>query len=168
MLFLTHLVAAALVGRATRLSIPWLIVGAAVPDLVDKPLAMIGVVELFHSVGHTALVLPLVVPVALYSRAGLAAAVGWGSHLFLDAFHIVLNGRPGDALFLGWPVVLPPDPLKIPPGEFFTYYLWSLSFFVEIVIWAVFLLVVVRAIQSADSPFERKRRPEDDPEHTDG
>jgi hypothetical protein len=96
----------------------------------------------------------------------LAAVVGWGSHLFLDAFHIVLNGRPGDALFLGWPVVLPPDPLAIPPGEFFVYYLWSPSFFVEIGIWMVFVFVVARAVLTEGSPFGRSRRP-DDADHTD-
>jgi len=134
-LFATHLLAAGLVGRVTRLSLPWLIAGAALPDLVDKPLAMAGLVELFHSIGHSAVLLPLAVLIALYSRTGAAAAVGWGSHLLLDALHVVVNGRAGHALFLFWPVTVPADPLAIPPGSFFLYYLWTPSFFLEGCLW---------------------------------
>jgi len=76
MLFPTHLLAAALLGRASRLSALWLVVGTALPDAVDKPLAMAGVTSLFHSVGHSALLVVVAVPVALTGRTGLALAVG--------------------------------------------------------------------------------------------
>lgn len=135
MLFATHLVAAALLGRATRLSPRWLICGAALPDLVDKPLATLGLVDLFHSVGHSALLLPVALLIAWTGARGRAVAVGWGSHLMLDALHIVVNGRPNDALFLVWPLAVPSDPLAIPPGEFFFYYLWSPSFYLEFLVW---------------------------------
>lgn len=168
MLFLTHLVVAAGIGVGSRLravsstagsgpqlslSIGWLVVGAALPDLIDKPLGMGGVTELYHSVGHSALVLPVLVGVALTGRRGLALAVGWGSHLFLDALHVVLNGRPSDALFLGWPVVVPPNPPAIPPGEFVWYYLGSPSFYLEVLLWlAVGALVVwLLRVDAADS-----------------
>lgn len=143
-LFATHLAAAALVGFRSRLRTPWLVVGAALPDLVDKPLAALEVVDLYHTVGHSALLAVLVVPVALTGRAGLSAAVGWASHLALDVLHIVVNGRPTDALFLGWPLVVPPDPLALPPVDFLRFYLWSPSFFLEFVIWGVLAVVVVR------------------------
>jgi hypothetical protein len=142
-LFVTHLVVAALVGCMSRLSSAWLVVGAAIPDVVDKPLGWLGIVDLYHSVGHTALLAPLALLVALSSRAGLAVAIGWGSHLVLDALHVVINGRPGAALFLGWPLVSPTDPLGIPPGEFFLFYLWTPSFFVEVVIWVALIAVLV-------------------------
>jgi len=145
MLFPTHLLAAALVGRAWRLSPCWLVVGAAVPDTLDKPLAMVGLTPLFHSVGHSALLLPVVVPVALAGRAGLSAAVGWALHLLLDAVHVVVNGRPTDAVFLLWPAVVPTDPLAIPPGSFFLYYLWSPSFVLELLIWLAAAGLLVRA-----------------------
>lgn len=151
-LFPTHLVAAVGLGVGSRLSarlwsassptasqpalsVGWLLVGAALPDLIDKPLGMAGVTELFHSIGHSAALLPAAVVFALASRQGVAVAVGWGSHLVLDAVHVVVNGRPTDALFLGWPAVVPPDPPAIPPGEFVWYYIGSVSFYTEIVLW---------------------------------
>ncbi|WP_277556198.1 metal-dependent hydrolase [Halobaculum limi] len=144
MLFPTHLAAAALVGVRSRLSPLWLVVGATIPDAVDKPLAAVGVVELFHTVGHSALVLALALPLIRVGPRSRAVVAGWASHLFLDAFHIVLNGRAEDTLFLGWPVTSPPTPLGIPPGEFFLYYLWSPSFFVELGIWAALAVVLAQ------------------------
>jgi hypothetical protein len=134
-LFPTHLLVAALLGRGSRLSTPWLAVGAALPDVVDKPLATAGVTDLFHSVGHSVLWLPVAVAVGLAGARGLAAAVGWGSHLLLDAAHIVVNGRPGDALSLAWPVAAPADPLAIPPGAFALYYVGTPSFVLEVALW---------------------------------
>jgi len=148
MLFPTHLLVAALIGRVSSLPTLALVCGAAIPDLVDKLLARAGVVELFHTIGHTALLAPLAVLVALSGQRGLAVATGWGSHLFLDAFHIVINGRPTDAYFLGWPLITPPTPLALPPGSFFWYYLWSPSFFVEIGIWLVGIVVAGRLLGS--------------------
>jgi len=144
-LFATHLAAAAVLAERSRLA-PWpLVAGAALPDLVDKPLASLGVVDLFHSVGHSALLAVVLVPAALVGRRGLALAVGWASHLALDALHVVVNGRPTDALSLGWPLVVPPDPLALPPGEFVLFYLWSPAFFLEFVVWAALVAVLVDA-----------------------
>jgi len=144
-LFPTHLLVAVLLARRGRASVGWAVAGAALPDLVDKPLATFGVVDLFHTLGHSALLAVVVLPVAAVSRAGFAAAVGWASHLLLDAFHVIVNGRATDALFLVWPVAVPPDPIAIPPGDFFLYYLWSPSFFVEVAIWAGAAVLAVRA-----------------------
>ena len=141
MLFPTHLLSAAVLGKLSRLSVVWLVVGTALPDLVDKPLATLGVTSLFHSVGHSALLAAVAVPLVLSGRtglserAGLSAVVGWLLHLALDAFHVIINGRPGDAVFLLWPVAVPTDPLGLPPGSFVRYYLWSPSFFLEVAFW---------------------------------
>ncbi len=143
MLFPTHLLAGALLGRASRLSMPWVVAGAAVPDVLDKPLAMVGAVDLFHSVGHSIFLVALFVPLALYTRRGLAAAVGWASHLLLDALHVVVNGRPEDVLSLGWPVAAPADPLVIPPGSFAMYYVGSPSFVLESALWLLVGIGVV-------------------------
>jgi len=142
MLFATHLVAAAALAQWSRRSMPLYVAGAALPDLVDKPLASMGVVDPFHTVGHSALVLLVLAPLASHDRRARAVAVGWASHLALDAAHVVINGRPLDALFLVWPLAVPPDPLAIPPGEFLYYYLWSPSFFVEFGLWFAALVVL--------------------------
>lgn len=155
MLFLTHLAAAAVVGRVSRLSTPWLLVGAALPDLIDKPLGALGAVELYHSIGHSALLVALFVPLALYYRAGAAAAIGWASHLFLDALHVVINGRPGHALFLLWPFVEPADSIAIPPGAFFWYYLGTPSFYLEAVLWLVLFAALISDRRS--EPFLPRR-----------
>lgn len=157
MLFPTHLLAAALLGRPLGLSRAWLVVGAALPDLVDKPLAMAGVFDLYHTVGHSAVVLGLFLSVALSGSAARALAVGWLSHLCLDAFHVIVNGRPGDALFLAWPVQTPPDPLALAPMAFVEHYVGSTAFFVELGLWVGVLAVAIRRWQRADSVVETPR-----------
>ena len=148
-LFPTHLLAAALLDRVTRLSPWWLVVGAAVPDLLDKPLASLGVFELFHTVGHSALVaVPVALVLATRGARRRAVAVGWLSHLALDTLHVVINGRPTDAYSLAWPLARPPTPLGIPPGEFFWYYLGSPSFVLEVGIWLVGLVVLWRRLDA--------------------
>ena len=154
MLFPTHLLAAAVLGRVWRLSPLWLVVGTTLPDAVDKPLAMAGVTQLYHSVGHSALLLVVAVPVALAGRAGLALAVGWALHLLLDAVHVVVNGRPGDAVFLVWPLAVPTDPLALPPGSFFLYYLGSPSFYLEAAFWLAVLAGLLRERVRGDTTVE--------------
>lgn len=156
MLFPTHLLAAALLGRRLGLSRAWLIVGAALPDLIDKPLAMAGIVDLYHTVGHSALLLAVLLPVALSGTTGRALAVGWLSHLCLDAFHVIVNGRPGDALFLAWPVLIPPNPLALPPGAFVGHYVGSPAFVIELGLWLGAIAVTIRRWQRAGPPIETR------------
>jgi hypothetical protein len=47
-------------------------------------------------------------------------------------------------VFLAWPFVVPTTPLDIPPGSFFWYYLWTPSFYLELVIWMAGGYVLVR------------------------
>ena len=149
MLFPTHLLVAALLGRASSLSTPWLVVGAAAPDVIDKPLGMLGVVELYHSLGHSVLLIVIVAPLALSSATGFGVAVGWASHLVADAVHVLVNGRPEALLSLVWPVATPPDPLAIPPGAFFGYYVGSVSFFLEVGLWVLGGIVVLSGSRAA-------------------
>jgi len=122
---------------------PWLVGGAAFPDVLDKPLGTLGVFELYHSIGHSVFLALVLIPLALYARVWLAFAIGWASHILLDTVHVVVNGRPGHALAFLWPLVESADPLGIPPGEFFWHYLGTPSFYLEIVLWAVLLCVLV-------------------------
>lgn len=135
MLFVTHLAAAAVVGRLSRLPTAPLVVGAAAPDVLDKPLGAAGIVELYHSVGHSALAVVALLTLALFLRVGTALTIGWVSHLFLDVVQVVINGRPGHALFLLWPLKRSTDPLGLPPVAFVRHYIGTSSFYIEVVLW---------------------------------
>ena len=145
MLFPTHLVIAALVARR-RFPVVWAVVGAALPDLVDKPLAMIGVTTFYHSVAHSVLfgipILAVWLVVRTTSRGRVmrivqAGAVGWASHLAADAVHLSLNGRPSNTVFLLWPLVSEWDSIEAGPGPFVVQYVGTPSFYLEAGIWAV-------------------------------
>lgn len=135
MLFPTHLVAAYLVAVALRLPVVPVVLGAAVPDLVDKPLGTTGVTGRYHTVAHS--LFGLVVPggLAVRSQTGVAVAVGWASHLGLDALHMLLNGRAADTQFLLWPVVDHESTVQLPPVEFASFYVGTRSSVVELGIW---------------------------------
>lgn len=143
MLFVTHLAAAVAAGRVSRLSSLWLVAGAAFPDLLDKPLGLVGVFELYQTIGHSVFLAVIFVPLALYGRTWLAFAIGWGSHLVLDTVHVVINGRSGQTLAFLWPIAEPADPLGIPPGRFILYYFGTPSFYLEVGLWMVIIGIVV-------------------------
>lgn len=145
MLFPTHLAAGYVLGRVTGHAVPLVVLGAALPDLVDKPLAAVGIVDLYHTVGHSGFVLVALGAVTVLSgREELrAVTVGVASHLALDAGHVVLNGRAADAAFLGWPVVLPPDPPALAPLAFARVYLATPAFFLESALWVALVWVVL-------------------------
>lgn len=150
MLFPTHLLVGYVLGRRWDLPAVWVVVGAALPDVVDKSLASAGVFELYHTVGHSLAAL-VVGGAALLAggnlagrngtlgnvadRIGPALWAGWASHLVLDAVHMIVNGRPADVQFLAWPAVHHVPAVHLPPVEFAFHYLWTPSFFLEVAIW---------------------------------
>lgn len=160
MLFPTHLVAAYLIGRRWELPTLPIVAGAALPDLIDKPLASVGVVDLYHTVGHSLVALAVLGAVVLLAerwfaprggartaighRHWLALWVGWVSHLALDALQMVVNGRPDDVRFLLWPFVHHVPAVQLPPLAFASYYVGTPTFFLEIGIWVAFLAVLWR------------------------
>jgi len=150
MLFATHLAAALLLGRVSRLPILPLVAGAACPDLLDKPLGTLGVFELYHSIGHSVLLALVLLPLASYARVWLAFTVGWASHILLDTVHVVVNGRPGHALAFLWPLAESTDPLGLPPVAFLWHYIGTPSFYLEVVLWVVLLSVL--AVQRRSGP----------------
>lgn len=141
MLYPTHLVAAYLLAVALRLPVVPVVLGAALPDLVDKPLGMAGVTDRYHTVTHSLGGLAVPGVLAVRGRAWVAMAVGWGSHLALDALHMLINGRPGDTQFLLWPVVDHESTLQLPPLEFARFYIGTRSSLVELGIWGAALAV---------------------------
>jgi hypothetical protein len=152
MLFPTHLAVAVGLGRG-RLPTAWIVAGAALPDLVDKPLSMAGVIPTYHSVVHSALFgVGFVVPFLFARRRGGvlttervgAVVFGWGSHLAADAAQITLNGRPENTVFLLWPIISSWDSIDAGPVPFAVQYVGTTSFYVELVIWLCVGLLVLR------------------------
>ena len=87
------------------------IVGTALPDLIDKPIWLAGIVDVGRTVGHSLLfALPLVVAVWLFARArghpilGVAFTVGYLSHVATDVPWHVISGDYEELGFLLWPI----------------------------------------------------------------
>ncbi|WP_224449568.1 metal-dependent hydrolase [Haloprofundus salilacus] len=111
MWFPAHLAVGYLLGVRVRLSLGWCLLGAALPDLVDKSLGLTGIFPAYQTVSHSLFGLA-VVGTVLYSTpteyrktAGVAFGVGWLSHLGADLLQLTLDGRGAHAAgMLGWPV----------------------------------------------------------------
>lgn len=137
MLFPTHLVAAYALGKRWDHSPALMVAGAALPDLIDKTAGVAGIISLYQSVGHSAFTLLGIAAVVAVRREWTPLALGWASHLALDAIHMVVNGRPADVLFLAWPAVVHRPAVDLPPLAFFEHYIGTPSFYLEILIWLV-------------------------------
>lgn len=99
-------------GRATLAAL----LGAALPDLIDKPIAWLGVVPVGRTIGHSLLfVLPLVALGWLLARRagerelGVAFAVGILSHIATDVPWHLVSGEYHELGFLLWPVTHMPE-----------------------------------------------------------
>lgn len=144
MLFPTHLVAGYLVSRWWDLPVRYVVAGAALPDLIDKPLAIGGATDRYHSIGHSCVGIGALSILLVEGPRGRAVLAGWVSHLFLDAAQMIINGRPRDVQFFLWPVVKHRPAVQLPPIEFATVYAWTTAFYLEVVIWALFVHMVAR------------------------
>ena len=90
--------------------------GAAIPDLLDKPLYWLDIVPVGRTLGHSLLfVLPLVVAVWLLARwsrnqtLATAFAIGILSHIATDVPWHLLSGEYHELGFLLWPITpMPP------------------------------------------------------------
>lgn len=124
-------------------SIPWLLLGTQLPDLIDKPLAWsLGILPSSRSLAHSLLfAIPLVLLVDHWLRrrnrpaVSEGFAVGYLSHLFADAIPALRDG-PEWMTFLVWPVLAPPRYASQPP-------LWPLSVYFNSAEFAVGIAVAV-------------------------
>ncbi|TYL37664.1 hydrolase [Natronococcus pandeyae] len=124
------------------------IFGAALPDLLDKPLHAAGVVPVGRTIGHSLLfAIPLVVAVWLVARArerrvlGVAFAIGYLSHVATDVPWHLLSGDYDELGFLLWPVTHMPEytgtkPLGTVAGlEITTLWLEAVVLFAGVALW---------------------------------
>ncbi|MFC6904715.1 metal-dependent hydrolase [Halalkalicoccus tibetensis] len=92
------------------------LLGAALPDLIDKPIHWLGVVPVGRTIGHSLLLaLPLVALVWVLARRagerelGVAFAVGILSHIATDVPWHLVSGEYHELGFLLWPVTHMPE-----------------------------------------------------------
>ncbi len=90
--------------------------GALLPDLLDKPLELLGVAPVGRTIGHSLLfAIPLVASVWLllrrrsHERIAVAFAIGYGSHLASDVPWHLLSGDYDELGFLLWPITPMPE-----------------------------------------------------------
>ena len=124
------------------------ILGAALPDLIDKPIWLAGVVGVGRTIGHSLLVVvPLVAAVLLYARSsgrerlGVAFAIGLCSHVATDVPWHVIAGAYDELGFLLWPLTPMPaytgtKPLGAIGGlEVTTLWLEAVVFVAGVALW---------------------------------
>ncbi|MFW6384592.1 MAG: metal-dependent hydrolase [Halodesulfurarchaeum sp.] len=143
MLFPTHLLVGYGLGKWWGMSPYLAVVGAALPDVIDKSAATVGLFDLYQTVGHSVFVTTGILGLLAVDRKWTPLFVGWVSHLVLDVVHMVLNGRPGDVRFLAWPVLKHEPAVDLPPFEFAIQYIGTPSFILEIGLWIVVAIGLV-------------------------
>lgn len=121
-------------GRSpTGRAVAAVLVGAALPDLVDKSLVAVGLVGYGRSFAHslvvTAAFVVLVVSLSRrwsHTELGDALCIGYVSHAPVDLYGPLLTGKSMDTAFLFWPfiveypVVTPPPTVGVSRSVLFT------------------------------------------------
>ncbi len=149
MLFPTHLAGGYIAGRVASVRPSWAVLGAALPDLIDKPLGAVGIMPIYQTIGHSVLALGTVGLAGAIRGGGqpdrrlVAVLVGWGSHLLLDVIGMIANGQPENWVLVLWPIVGKPITPALGPIAFAVEYLGSPSFYLELLIWGGLAVVVV-------------------------
>jgi membrane-bound metal-dependent hydrolase YbcI (DUF457 family) len=99
-----------------RLTLASLLVGTQFPDLVDKPLAFVGLLPGGRALGHSVffavgLFVALWLVTRRYGRPHLTIPFGFGhaSHVVGDVLTPVAAGRTGELTFLLYPVLPAPE-----------------------------------------------------------
>ncbi len=124
------------------------VVGAALADLIDKPLTATGVVPVGRTIGHSLLfAVPLIALVWVLAKRfdrnvlGVAFAIGYLSHIATDIPWHLVSGDYHELGFLLWPITdMPPytgvKPLGTVAGvEVTTLWLEGIIFVFGIALW---------------------------------
>lgn len=142
MLFPTHLIAALPLVLYFNTPIIPVIIGCALPDLIDKTLPKISDIDKYHSFAHSGFTtLGILIAGVIHSYIGFIS-IGYLLHILLDIVHILLNKRYNHIYFVLWPLSFDPDPINKPPFEFFKYYRGSKSYYFESIIWILSLYLL--------------------------
>lgn len=113
LMFPSHVAMGYLIGVLSRYPIAYLVLGSALPDLIDRPLYWLGLTPLPHTIGHSLFVAVPVSLVAIYllGDRGIAFAIGWLVHLATDVLNVLTTQGPARAPYY----VL--YPLERPTGQ---------------------------------------------------
>jgi hypothetical protein len=142
MLFGTHLIGGYIAARVSKMSVALVVLGAALPDVIDKPLGILEIAPHYHSIGHSVFTVLFFLLVAVKLRYILPVIIGWSVHIFQDALHIFINRGIEKTTFVFYPLILPDKP-EITDGSvgfitnFWSNYLWTTGFYVEFIFWGV-------------------------------
>jgi hypothetical protein len=101
------------------------VLGASqLPDLIDKPTVYYGLASSGRAAGHSLLGMLIICggaigvwwwlrrecgPKLIGPKAPLGMVVGYGTHLIGDSYRALLAGRWGEASYLLWPILDPPQ-----------------------------------------------------------
>ena len=135
MLFPTHLLVVIPVAFETGLSVPLLLAGSALPDIIDKSLPALGLTETYHSIAHSIFTVAFLTALVFLYKPLLAFSLAYGIHVLLDVVQVGINEPSGNWRFIFWPVRFPENPLKLPPVNFLKHYIGTEAFYLEIFLW---------------------------------
>lgn len=151
-----HAAVAALLARwvaGDDRALALLAVGTALPDLVDKPLAALGLVPVTHTVGHSVLVVGGAALVAVRVRAVAPLVVGVAGHVAAD----LVVAYPRFLVNYAWPLLAPRAPPDDPVVAYWVEYALGPLGAVELLLVVAAVVVHRRALHAAVLEAARER-----------
>lgn len=147
MLFGTHLIGGYIAARVSKMPVALVILGAALPDIIDKPLGILEIAPHYHSIGHSVFTVMILLLVGFKFRDFLPVVIGWSVHIFQDALHIFINRGIEKTTFVFYPAMFPDKP-EITDGSvgfisnFWSNYFWTTGFYVDFIFWGIGLYLM--------------------------
>ena len=115
LMFPTHLATGYLLSVYGKLPIAYVVLGSALPDLVDRPLYWLGLTPYTHAVTHSiAVAVPAcLVAIAVFGHRGAALAVGWLVHVGTDFLNVLLTQGLSQTPYFVLYAAPPSDPAPV-------------------------------------------------------